>query len=187
MINNKEIVKIAANLVAVYIVGGLILVSAYAFTKPIIDRNQDAKMQRELKKLIPGGQMVNKLGDWEICDRQAGYYAVAKDDGSLCGYVIESYGKGYSSFIHTLLGVDSTLHIIKIAVIGHAETPGLGDGVETPWFQDQFRGKGLTGMEVIKRSDPEKIQALTGATISSRAVVNAEHDALTFLTTALRK
>lgn len=187
MSNNNEIFKITLNLMVIYIIGGLILVSAYAFTKPIIDQNQTEKMQRELKKLLPGGQNVEKLGDWEICDRKAEYYKVTRADNSLCGYVVESYGKGYSSFPHTLLGVDSSLKIIDLAVLGHAETPGLGDGIETAEFKGMFKGQGVENMEVTKRNEAGKIQALTGATISTRAVVNAERDALTFLRTALNK
>jgi Na+-translocating ferredoxin:NAD+ oxidoreductase subunit G len=187
MISTKEITKITLNLVAVYLVGGFVLVSAYAFTKPIIDKNENTKKITVLKAMIPGGENVEKLGTWDICDRHPDYFKVMKSNGDLCGYVIESYGKGYSSFIHTLLAVDSSMKVLNITVLGHAETPGLGDGVETPWFQKQFTGKGVDNLEVVKTSGTDKIQALSGATISSRAVVNAEHEALAFLSKAIQK
>jgi Na+-translocating ferredoxin:NAD+ oxidoreductase subunit G len=187
MINKKEIIKIAMNLVVIYLVGGFILVSAYAFTKPIIDQNDAAKKVVVLKKMIPGADKIEALGKWDICDRKADYFKVSKSSGELCGYVIESYGKGYSSFIHTMLAVDSSLKITNITILYHAETPGLGDAVTAPQWQKQFVGKSTDNMQVVKTSGTDKIQAISGATISSRAVVNAQRDALAFLSKALHK
>lgn len=186
MISKKEVIKIVMNLVVIYVVGGFILVTAYAFTKPVIDKNNDTKKITVLKKMIPGSDKVEKLGDWDICDRKADYFRVAKKNGDLCGYVIESYGKGYSSFIHTMLAVDSSLKVMNITILGHAETPGLGDIIETADFQKQFYGKSTDNMQVVKTSGTDKIQAISGATISSRAVVNAQHDALSFLNSVLK-
>ena len=187
MISQKEIAKITLNLVVIYLIGGFILVSAYAFTKPIIDRNDNNKKVTVLKAMIPGGENVEKLGNWDICDRKADYFKVMKKDGELCGYVVESYGKGYSSFIHSMIAVDPSLKVVNLKILGHAETPGLGDGIEAPNFQKQFNGKSVDNMQVVKTSGTDKIQAISGATISSRAVVNAQRDALTFLSKALQK
>lgn len=187
MTSQKEIFKIAMNLVVIYIIGGFILVSAYAFTKPIIDKNDAAKKIVALKKMIPGADKVEPLGKWDICDRQADYFKVSKSNGELCGYVIESYGKGYSSFIHTMLAVDSSMKVTNITILHHVETPGLGDAVEAPEWQKQFYGKRTDNMQVVKTSGTDKIQAIAGATISSRAVVNAQRDALAFLNKALKK
>ena len=74
MMNPKEIIKIAMNLVVIYLVGGFILVSAYALTKPIIDKNDAAKKVSVLKKMIPGADKVEAIGNWNICDRQAEYF-----------------------------------------------------------------------------------------------------------------
>lgn len=187
MTSQKEIVRVALNLVIIYLVGGFIIVSAYAFTKPIIEKNNNEKKITVLKAMIPGGENVEKLGDWNICDRNADYFKVMKNNGKLCGYVIESYGKGYSSFIHSLIAVDSSLKVINLKILGHAETPGLGDEIESSNFQKQFYGKSTDNMQVVKTSETDKIQAISGATISSRAVVNAQHEALAFLSKVLQK
>lgn len=187
MNSQKEIAKIALNLVIIYLIGGFILVSAYAFTMPIIEKNNYEKKISVLKAMIPGGENVEKLGDWDICDRNADYFKVKKNDGKLCGYVVESYGKGYSSFIHSMIAVDSSLKVINLKILGHSETPGLGDEIESPNFQKQFYGKSTDNMQVVKTSGTDKIQAISGATISSRAVVNAQRDALEFLSKVLQK
>lgn len=186
MIGPKEIAKITLNLVTIYLAGGLILVSAYAFTSPIIVKNDSAKKTQVLKSMIPGSDNVAKLGDWTVSDKTAEYYKATGAGNQVVGYIIETYGKGYSSNIHSILAVDPSMKIVNINILSQAETPGLGDGVETKWFKDQFIGKHLSNMEVVKTTGTDKIQALTGATISSRAVVNSEKAALEFLAKAVQ-
>ncbi len=50
MISRNEVIKIVTNLVVIYLVGGFILVSAYAFTKPIIDKNNDMQENHSSQK-----------------------------------------------------------------------------------------------------------------------------------------
>jgi electron transport complex protein RnfG len=69
-----------------------------------------------------------------------------------------------------LASVDKDFLIQKISILGHGETPGLGDEIEKDYFLDQFVNKGADNLEIIKAETEEKIQAITGATISSRAV-----------------
>jgi electron transport complex protein RnfG len=86
------------------------------------------------------------------------------------GYIVEGYGKGYSSYIHVLASIDNDFLLKKIKIQGHGETPGLGDEIEKAYFLDQFEGKGLENLVLVKGETEDKIQAITGATISSRAV-----------------
>jgi electron transport complex protein RnfG len=86
------------------------------------------------------------------------------------GYIVEGFGKGYSSYIHVLASVDKNFIVQKISVLGHGETPGLGDEIEKDYFLNQFKGRSADNLVVIKGETPDKIQAITGATISSRAV-----------------
>jgi electron transport complex protein RnfG len=86
------------------------------------------------------------------------------------GYLVESYGKGYSSYPHILVAIDNDFMVLKMNVLGHGETPGLGDEIEVPEFKDQYRGKDLDHLVVIKGETEDKIEAITGATISTRAV-----------------
>jgi len=183
----NEIVKITITLILFYLIGGAIIVSAYALTKPVIDKNNAEKKMTVLKGMIPGAEKVEALEQWDIADRKADIFKVSSSSGELLGYVVESYGKGYSGFIHTMVAVDEAQKITNITILGHSETPGLGDGVEVPEWQKQFFGKDLENMEVVKRPGTDKIQAISGATISSRAVVNAQRDALAYLSKALQK
>jgi electron transport complex protein RnfG len=102
-------------------------------------------------------------------------------------------GQGYSSTIRTVVGVDREMSITGIKVAFQQETPGLGTRVEevkrgqkTSWFQDQFKGKKIEQLEVVRAKDPARIEAITGATISSKAVTNSVREALTKLKTVVK-
>ncbi len=70
----------------------------------------------------------------------------------------------------------------RINILGHAETPGLGDEIETESFKNQFIGKDMEHLKVVKTETTENIQAISGATISSRAVTeDAVRNGIDFL------
>lgn len=164
----KDIFKITLNLVIVYLVGGFILAFVYANASPKIFQNNEKAEQDALKLLIPGADF-SKPKEWTIHDKHAKYFE-AKKDGETVGYVIQSFGKGYSSYINTFIAVDRDFKVLKINILGHGETPGLGDEIETDSFKNQFAGKDIDHLKVLKTDTTEYIQAISGATISTRAV-----------------
>lgn len=165
----KDIFKITLNLVVIYLVGGFILAFVYANASPKIFRNNEEAEKKALKLLMPDADVNEKLGDWTIHDKHAKYF-ISKKSGETIGYIIQSFGKGYSSYINTFIAVDKDFKVQKINVLSHAETPGLGDEIEADSFKNQFKGKSIEHLKVIKGDTKEDIQAISGATISSRAV-----------------
>ncbi|PIS33386.1 MAG: hypothetical protein COT38_05675, partial [Candidatus Omnitrophica bacterium CG08_land_8_20_14_0_20_41_16] len=89
------------------------------------------------------------------------YYKGHNKDGKFIGAAFKAVGKGYSSTIETLVGMLKDGTIVAIKVLSQNETPGLGARVAEPEFTAQFNN--------IR--DLSKVQAITGATISSRAVI----------------
>jgi electron transport complex protein RnfG len=164
----KDIIKITINLVIVYLIGGFILAFVYAKASPKIYRNAEEAEKKALKELVPEAD-ANEKHDWSSHDKHAKYF-IMKEGGDVIGYVVQSYGKGYSSYINTFVATDKDFVVQKISILGHGETPGLGDEIETDWFKAQFKGKSLEHLKVIKGDTKEDIQAISGATISSRAV-----------------
>ena len=190
---SKEMLKITLNLVVIYVVGGLIMAFVYAKTSPIMFIKAKEEKEAALKLMMPEADMIATLGSWEPHEKHAEYYAAQKcgelkvisvtdektgevKEEKECvgpsdiGYIVEGFGKGYSSYIHILASVDKNFIVQKITVLGHGETPGLGDEIEKDYFQEQFAGRSADNLVVIKGETPDKIQAITGATISSRAV-----------------
>lgn len=183
----KDITKITLNLVVVYIIGGLVLSGVYAVTSPIIYKNNVRIEENALKELLPEADEVKQTGTWEIHDKTAKYFT-AKKNNEVAGYVIQSFGKGYSSYINTFIAVDKDFRVIKISVLSHAETPGLGDEIEYDSFKDQFKGKNIEHLKVLKTDTTEYVQAISGATISSRAVAeDAVKNSVAFLIKTIKE
>ncbi len=188
-----DMAKITFNLVVLYLIGGLIMAFVYAKTSPIKFQKEKAEKEAALRLMMPEADKVAKLDDWETHEKHAEYYAARKCEaikiinvknektGEMTeekecinpediGYIVEGYGKGYSSYIHVLTSVDKNFILQKISILGHGETPGLGDEIEKDYFLNRFAGKSVDNLVVIKGETEDKIQAITGATISSRAV-----------------
>jgi len=101
-------------------------------------------------------------------------------DSGLIGYVFYISTIGYGGVMNLMIGIDSSGVIRGIKVLQHSETPGLGTLATIPAFTYQFIGK--SGELVITRSSPgdNEIQAVTGATITSSAIVTAVNEALLY-------
>lgn len=189
----KDMIRITINLVVIYVIGGLIMAFVYAKTSPIMFVKAKEEKEAALKLMMPEADKIASLGSWEPHEKHAEYYAARKCgelktvsvkdektgkmkedkecvDPQDIGYIVEGFGKGYSSYIHILASVDKDFVVKKISILGHGETPGLGDEIQKDYFLKQFEGRTVDTLVVIKGETPDKIQAITGATISSRAV-----------------
>ncbi|MBF0463690.1 MAG: FMN-binding protein [Nitrospirae bacterium] len=184
--NTKEIIKITINLLIIYIVGGVLLAGVYAKTSPLIFQANEKEKKEALQRMMPEADKIEKLGDWHPHEKHAEYF-VAKKDGKVLGYVVQAFGKGYSSYINILFSVGEDFVIKNMDILKQAETPGLGDEVSTESFKKQFPGKKLDTLKVVKEETKEYVQAITGATISSRAVTeDGVKKGLEFLQGALK-
>ncbi len=167
-----DMFKIVANLVIIYMAGGLILATVYAKTSPIIFKKAKQEKEEALKQMIEADS-IEKIGDWSPYKRKHAAYYEAKTGDKIVGYIIETFGKGYSSYINILVSVNTDLVVQKVNILHHGETPGLGDEIEQDYFKDQFKGKTIETLKVVKDGNPKYVQAISGATISSRAVTEA--------------
>jgi len=186
-VTGKDILKIVLNLVVIYLVGGAILSLVHANTSPIRYKNNIIAEEKALKLLIPDADKVEKMGEWEIHEKHGKYWKALKN-GEPIGYVILSFGKGYSSYIKTLIAVDKDFKVTKIEILDHKETPGLGDEILAPEFKSQFAGKDFDHIKLVKGETKEYVQAITGVTISSRAVTDdAVKNGVKFLIDTVQK
>lgn len=164
-------------LIAGVAAGGLSLLNNQ--TEPIIAEYK-AKQQAEARQ-----EVSRSLGatDFEQVTTEDGfeYFKALNDDGQTVGYVTLAYGKGYSSTIETIAGFDTNFSISGLKITFQQETPGLGTkavevhkGDSEPWFLRQFKEK--DGLNVAVKQDRGQIDAITGATITSRAVAVSVKD-----------
>ena len=98
----------------------------------------------------------------------------AKNNGEVVGYAINTYtSKGFSGNISLMAGFKPDGTIIGISVLNHKETPGLGTKITEPEFKEQFTGKNPGEFILKVKKDGGQVDAITAATISSRAFCDA--------------
>ncbi len=98
----------------------------------------------------------------------------AKKDGEIVGYAVNTYtNKGFSGYINLMAGFKPDGTIINISVLTQKETPGLGTKMADPGFKDQFMDKNPADFKLKVIKDGGPVDAITAATISSRAFCDA--------------
>lgn len=186
-------------ILALAIVFASALTGVQATLGPIIEKNQKDKTYRRIPMLTLGVQAVEGLAveaaapEIKLLDQSGETvktlrveetpkgsavkaYRVYEGD-TLLGYVVEGSGAGYADKIALLVGLSEDLQTVTGAsVIKQMETPSLGDKIAGPWA-NQYAGKAvLPPLEVVKNKtaapDNNKIDAISGATISSRATTD---------------
>ncbi|MHB1335429.1 MAG: FMN-binding protein [Candidatus Humimicrobiaceae bacterium] len=123
--------------------------------------------QREAKIVA---QLENIFPDMDKYELKDDIYIILKNNETI-GYTFIAKGRGYGGEINTLVGIDRDFVIKEITVMSNTETPGLGTRITLASFSDQF--KGLKSPDVVLSRNGGKVDAITGATISSRAVTDS--------------
>jgi electron transport complex protein RnfG len=165
MAKNDIIFKYGIILTIFSAVAGMILAAVFQVTEPRrIVNNQKLEVASRQEVLPTASQFAKaKIGDY-------GFVKGLDKNKKLCGYILKAQNKGYSSNLEILVGISVTGNVIGLKILSQSETPGLGTKVTAPWFTRQFIGRPRADMTVKK--DGGAIAAITGATISSRAVTN---------------
>jgi electron transport complex protein RnfG len=151
-------------------ISGLLIVSAWQFTLPTIQKSKSAYLQKAALEVIPRATSL-KIESHQGLRWFAGYH---KD--SLMGYAIEAQGMGFADLIKLIYGYDSqNQKVIGFRVLESKETPGLGDKIEKdPHFLQNFKeldySRELKVVKQNKKTQAYEIDGITGATISSVAI-----------------
>ena len=168
----NNVVKMIVALTAVGVISGASLVFVYNSTMPKIKVNINKETDQAIKNIFPTVDKAERVGKV----KRDGIFRVKDSKGKLLGYAFIAVGNGYQGKIKMLAGIDpklATLHGME--VLESQETPGLGAEIAGKDFRKQFLGLSVShAIEYVKAKKPEKpyqIEAITGATISSRAVV----------------
>ncbi len=184
-------IKQSALVLILSVVFGSALALMYAATNPAYIANQEKATLESIAKTIPGADKAKNLQTSQM-ESIEGYkvYRVfdSPEDGkeTLLGWAYVAKGKGFGGDIKLLIGLNPQADgLVGIDVLEDVETPGFGNYIndEERW-KSKFRprdGKALSldrNLVVIKTTPtkPYQIQAITGATISSKAVVSIIND-----------
>jgi len=183
-------------LVGVGLLCGLLIVSVFELTRPIIERNRAEALQAAIFHVLPAAsssttyRLVGDDGFEALEGKGVGeqlVYAGYDESGELIGLAVEAQGMGYQDVIGVIYGY-SFEHdaIVGIQVLESKETPGLGTKIETdPDFLENFKrldvsltaDRSAIANPVVpvkhgEKQDPWEVDGITGATISSVAIAN---------------
>ena len=159
------------SLTLVGVVSGALLVMVYNYATPKININVRAATESAIKNIFPGTTEIKKT-------KEEGVFRVTGENGKFLGYAILAEGNGYQGVIKLMVGVNGDMsEMTGMEVLQSQETPGLGAEIAGKKFEKQFEGLSLKhAIEYVKNRKPDKpyqIEAITGATISSRSVNGA--------------
>ena len=167
---------VVLSVVCVIAAGGLAYVNklTYEARNPAIS----PAMVKALNLLLPPHD--NQLENDVLTVGENKYY-VAKQGAEVAAYAFESANStGYNKTapIKVLLVVNAKGELSAVSVLGHKETPGLGDKAAKPAFLDQFKAKSLKTAKFAVKKDGGEIEQISGATVTSRAVTLAVKEGL---------
>lgn len=165
--------------------GTLALVDS--FTKPKIEAFKAQSEASAYQQVLPEADSFAEDAElMETIAKQPGFsyiqnVKIGTNQGNKVGWVCKVASPGYSSNIEMLVGIKADGKLSKVMVLDQKESPGLGTNVTDPGFIEQAPIiHANAGQELKVTKDGGEIQAITGATISSRAVLNGINQVFAF-------
>lgn len=179
--SNLDIIRPTAVLALICIVVTLALSSANLLTENKIKALAQENQNKAMSKLIEADSYNEKTAE---IDGEKITYTTAENSDGIIGYIftVDVNGYGGALSVMTAINTDGTVAAIEILDASN-ETPGLGQNVTKQDFYTQYSGV-KSGVEVVKdgtgSADNNTVNAVTGATISSKAVTKSVNTALDY-------
>ena len=147
-------------------------------TAPIIAQNTAKKQEESMRKVLEQAENFEYLTILDFNGAVGEIYRGLNSDGQAIGYAVMTSSNGYGGEISLAVGIDDELKVTGVDVISHSETPGLGANCTNNEFKNQFISKTI-GVEVVKTGAKDnQIDAITSATITSKAVTSGVNTAI---------
>ena len=196
----NKMIKNTCILTVITLVAGCLLGLVYEVTKAPIAKAKEADKQAAYQKVLPEADSFEAYADFDEQSaasilQDAGYDAditeVAQamdNNGSVIGYVISvTSHEAYAGDLSLSVGILNDGTVKGVEMLSISETAGLGMNAQKPEWKGQFAGKKADVFSVTKdgASSDDQINAISGATITSRAVPNAVNAAVYFVDNCL--
>ena len=185
----KENIKLGLILLLITGIAGMLLGGVYEITKAPIAKQIAADKQAAMKEILPLADKfetadVSIVGNEKILEVNTGLTGT-----QISGYAIKVSPKGYAGPVDIMVGISKEGKVTGIKILSHTETPGLGANAPKPQFSGQYKDKPTNDKLVVVKAAPTKgneIQAITGSTITSKAVTLGVNDAIDFYNSSLK-
>lgn len=179
--------KLVSMMTAAGALAGLLIVTAFQVTLPRIQHHQGEVMQAAIQEVLKsparfdtlylhGGALIKALPAGVSEKGLEKVYIGYDSSGQRIGFAVSAAENGFQDLVTLMFGYDASAHrLIAMKVIANKETPGLGDKIEKDRdFVDEFVDA-ATPLVGVKpgggKEGPGEVAMITGATISSRAVI----------------
>lgn len=200
----KSLVKDCVKLVVITLIAGLALGAVYGITKDPIAKQEEKKQQEAYKAVFPDAASFEDVEgftpeaaseviaayenpiDGHEGDEIASAVTAMDASGNAMGYIFNvTTGKGYGGDIQLTVGIQTDGTVCGYSVLSISETAGLGmKAKDDPEWGTQFAEKQVESFNVVKdgsgSADDSKIDAISGATITSKAVTGAMNSCLAY-------
>lgn len=187
--------RLVATLAVAGVLAGLLIVLVNLHTKPIIDKYKAEQLKLAVYEVLPG---VESYDTWYLVDgklsmtlpagaKESEYkriYVGHDANGKTHGVAISRGESGFQDVIMVIFGLDPETHkLTGMKILDSKETPGLGDKIyKDEAYVSQFFAGPLTPLVPVKagsgKGGPNEVDTITGATISSKAVIGIINHAL---------
>ena len=169
----KQRLKQGLILLLIIVVAALLLAWVYSLTANTIALHTEQQRQATMESVMPGANVFSEMYcEDPTIDRISGAY-----DGTVfLGYCVEVTPHGFGGDIHLMVGVNANGSVTGVSILDHRETTRLGANADAPAFLNQYIGK--SGSITVNKGT-NSVQAVTGATITSKAVTQGVNTALT--------
>jgi electron transport complex protein RnfG len=197
-------------MVGVGVFCGLLIVSVFQVTRPIIEHNKAEALKKAIFHVLPdastsGTYRLNDAGGFEVLEGEGVgeqlVYAGYDDKQELVGLAVQAQGMGYQDVIGLIYGYSFAEDaIVGVQVLESKETPGLGDKIETdPAFLENFERLDVSLVDDLSemanpivpvkhgaKTNPWEVDGITGATISSVAIAEILNRSAQYWTPRIR-
>ncbi len=165
-------------------ISGWLLAYFANYTKPYIEKNKKADIEKAIREVLPNVEYVEKK-----IDEPKFKIFIGKDkEQNIVGYALYAVGTGFQDLITVMIGVDKDFKTLyNLRVLEQKETPGLGAKItDEKEFLMFWKNKNIQSGSIKLSKTPkslnelssDEVNAISGATISSRAVVNITNEAI---------
>lgn len=174
----SNLLNMVLSLTIIALVAAAALGGMYLLTKEPIEKAKQEKQTAAINSVLPQIDGI-RLAEPEVQEGYTIHRAYVGD--SLAGAAVETSSNGFGGVIRLMVGFDTEGNIVNYEVLEHAETPGLGSNMGV-WFKtdknrQSIRGKNPAATQLIVSKDGGDVDAITAATISSRAFLSAVQSA----------
>lgn len=170
----KDMIKPALTLTAICVVVAFLVSLTNFITADAIKQQEIETAEASKKAVLSTAESFTQIESNE-------YTAHIGTDanGTIVGYAVVTSAKGYGGAIQIMTGLDADGIVTGVVILAEEETQGLGKNANKEEFRSLFVGKDVSGYTVVKgdAANDGEITAITGATITTKAVTDAVNEA----------